>query len=1807
MAKKAKSLRQQVVKLAKVLRLKKQAEPVETSIDKPLEEELSVSELIMALQHNTKEMDAFEQKEEENDEKSGGMDVKQIIVAKELSNLARYVGLDIHNEKEYEWILVQALRAPLPDGWTREVDPDGESQYHNLIRGITTNQHPLIPVYRSVFTELIHNKIMNEAQRDTVLLKRFKKNKDIPSEPRKTAKRTGKTMMRMLVPEEQKVYGKIVEDLKGLILHYKHEKRGAQSRVYQRTAEEEADVFQYYLHTYGDPRLYVPAPKITTAYEKADPQAVIAMGEFHGIDFRTEPSLIWIARQAATVELPPACRQIIEPDGSISYEDLPTHHKTKTHPADAYFQLVIQCTRYNIDKEKYFNLRVTKPPAEVPPNIHEFKDDLGRPYWYDFFTNTIHRIHPVESKRNQFDQSANIASSDDFDFEGVEVEDVESTVVTDQQIFATCHKIGLDYERELHLLWLVDEALHKPLTSWYHRTTLQGKKYWINTSNSKSTFEHPSVLFAADMYRLEKRRLQQEYTRKLAYGRKGADAQAPVNPIKDVKIRLTRPISAASHSSTTSNKPKIPPLDLLAAELVDEPLATPRTHYDPTAVTVRAKHSPKREARPRLGSDGAGERVDATSKRLSRLGSRLDTPSSADPAIPDFDDDPSLTPEEREQRAKEAAAKAEKQQYVVGMWERAFKRDSIFGSRPDSVGDETGHKKFDPGSSATQFLMRQMTTDDLFRQTDDPWKNRRVSTTMSPETGHIGRGNPMDSRFSAQSSKLVPSPLVKHLTTEDMQTPEMPNHRGRLDQVGSKLNRLMTGLRDFESSLHEPDSPIPGGNIRPRRPLGMETIKPVLASARRTALLGPTSASAGGENGVSSGGIGTSFGRTKPKLIEPVVTFDEEEEDEYEESSSEEEDDEEDESDEDDVKRRRKKKSKSKKGKSNSDDDDDDDDGCTTKSKKKKKKSNKTKFKFGDESDSSDEEGSSEEDDSSGFGTDSDLDSESDGSGSSSEEGRRRRKGKRKSKNRKQRKLKDGNERFSDRMKTVNEDETDDDSTDEEEAERRIRADSKLNQAELQAVERELKEKLAFEQQMLTQIEIDRKFEAMKQQKEQEKMQILREKRAELKKQRERERKRRQQQKSIVNPSDGMTREEYLDYMAQRVLEHIHMRNEQQQQQQINETQRIEEENKMKDEALKKLIEADQPLTFELRKLYKGGRPGYRSISTKGISGDIADLTPEEFESLQEEMKQRELAKGFRFRYNQTQPIRKTKKKKQEPQLVKSKSSRFKELSLTEQFMSASARDLTLVDPEAWEKKQVIQRRLSNFMHYSQQLGDPRADLGRVHFRTSPSAFTPQDVYRMAKTLKIDVVREPELLWVAHQALSIDLPPDVTEQTSPEGDFYVSRAADGSALITKSHPGLDYFRVLLSHLRFYTEDPQVSNYKFRHPLPDLKGWMQFLDGKGRTYFYNFITQVKTYSPPRFFSHNGGNGHQSLFTSSAIGVSKLSTSTEADRHSTVPSNAHRSKASIDRQVAAAGEDPILDESVAHAVHESSRVGDMSFPALDEQTVFELIALSRTGRLKLPGSLNRSVNTDIDNGISAEPCAANSSFASVADDVIFELVRGHDAGVQVSAAATKPSHIKIRGNLGQRPDHRFSSDLVANISPRALANQGLANSSSAPDLHGVNSQLTLPDLFPTNSTTVNDWNHQRVPSDQESAMPVVDQHESIHDAPWQSKYSTLLLEPGREADDDRPYIRNGIIYARRNFPARVSPINAKQFYGQAGHSRSVARVSSGLALNGLSMFRRDSATQLAKSASCGSNPFQSLIDSYLCSTPKASFDA
>ena len=76
---------------------------------------------------------------------------------------AVYLGMEPTEDTDLLWIAEEALTAGEPEGWTEQMDPNGNLYYWNATTGMSSRQHPLDEYYQNLYLKLKMQRMMEVA------------------------------------------------------------------------------------------------------------------------------------------------------------------------------------------------------------------------------------------------------------------------------------------------------------------------------------------------------------------------------------------------------------------------------------------------------------------------------------------------------------------------------------------------------------------------------------------------------------------------------------------------------------------------------------------------------------------------------------------------------------------------------------------------------------------------------------------------------------------------------------------------------------------------------------------------------------------------------------------------------------------------------------------------------------------------------------------------------------------------------------------------------------------------------------------------------------------------------------------------------------------------------------------------------------------------------------------------------------------------------------------------------------------------------------------------------------------------------------------------------------------------------------------------------------------------------------------------------------------------------------------------------------------------------------------------------------
>ncbi|CAD7928662.1 unnamed protein product [Amoebophrya sp. A120] len=127
------------------------------------------------------------------------------------------------------------------------------------------------------------------------------------------------------------------------------------------------------------------------------------------------------------------------------------------------------------------------------------------------------------------------------------------------------------------------------------------------------------------------------------------------------------------------------------------------------------------------------------------------------------------------------------------------------------------------------------------------------------------------------------------------------------------------------------------------------------------------------------------------------------------------------------------------------------------------------------------------------------------------------------------------------------------------------------------------------------------------------------------------------------------------------------------------------------------------------------------------------------------------------------------------------------------------------------------------------------------------------EMMEYVKTLEIDPLRDPHMLWIAEAAYQAALPPDWGEYMDPQGRVYFYCSTSGES--SWSHPLDDVYRDMAQSYRdavsrggFWLLEEKLAKEEEK-TKKELDQWTEGQDDKGERFFHNKSTGKSTYADP----------------------------------------------------------------------------------------------------------------------------------------------------------------------------------------------------------------------------------------------------------------------------------------------------------------------------------------------------------------------
>ena len=309
---------------------------------------------------------------------------------KDEEKFAKLLGMDIQFDTDNVWLLTQALTTELPGEYKMFVNPDDEAYYvkFDLNTGQeveVTYDHPLAPAYKEIFEKMLREQQDAQAKLAGI-------NDEEEEE------------------EEKDEDGGDKDDEEGGEDAPKKISLTAEQRKKVRLGKQ--DALLYYKKVLGDPEVddIKPDENASKTYWDIHPDDVEDLADYMEIDLDTEKTLLWVARMAACVELPPGWTengpdtdvahlraeitnsQEDEPAQCYTYEKWLCRNDRETalmsleeHPSEEYYKEVIKSLREEL-QDRMEDSMGQDDDDDDQNFIPEYCDEEGKVYTFDYST-----------------------------------------------------------------------------------------------------------------------------------------------------------------------------------------------------------------------------------------------------------------------------------------------------------------------------------------------------------------------------------------------------------------------------------------------------------------------------------------------------------------------------------------------------------------------------------------------------------------------------------------------------------------------------------------------------------------------------------------------------------------------------------------------------------------------------------------------------------------------------------------------------------------------------------------------------------------------------------------------------------------------------------------------------------------------------------------------------------------------------------------------------------------------------------------------------------------------------------------------------------------------------------------------------------------------------------------------------------------------------------------------------------------------------------------------------------------------------
>jgi len=128
------------------------------------------------------------------------------------------------------------------------------------------------------------------------------------------------------------------------------------------------------------------------------------------------------------------------------------------------------------------------------------------------------------------------------------------------------------------------------------------------------------------------------------------------------------------------------------------------------------------------------------------------------------------------------------------------------------------------------------------------------------------------------------------------------------------------------------------------------------------------------------------------------------------------------------------------------------------------------------------------------------------------------------------------------------------------------------------------------------------------------------------------------------------------------------------------------------------------------------------------------------------------------------------------------------------------------------------------------------------------------EMFSFIQSMCIDPIKESEMIWIAEEALHVQLPPGWTEHVDDRGRPYFHNTNTNAS--SWHHPMDDVFKDLVEYYRqvqeeggFWMVEDQLSEHE-ENIRRELSEWQELFDERNRKFYYNRQTEESRFDDPR---------------------------------------------------------------------------------------------------------------------------------------------------------------------------------------------------------------------------------------------------------------------------------------------------------------------------------------------------------------------